>query len=233
MLLTAAGCSTISDVVDSMGGSKAESDPTEPAVAAVEIPPQERFQQGLRLLEQGNTVVARRELVIYLQQQPDNATARNLLQQIDTPAADYFPADYRVVHLPSGGSLSTLAERYLGDPYQFHALAKYNGIAQPGKLEQGQAIRIPLTAHARLEFEDSASGTASNSKVEPGGTASASQKVQTDALHRQALNEFRAQNLDNAIKLWDKVLLIDPGYEQARLYRSQAIELKEKLTQIE
>ena len=229
LLLTAGGCSTISGVVDSIGSSKTESDPVEPEVAAAEIPAQERLQQALRLLEQGNTVVARRELVIYLQQQPDNEIASNLMLQIDTPTADYFPPDYKIVRLPSGGSLSTLAERYLGDPYQFHALAKYNEITQPGKLEQGQAIKIPLTDHARRAFKAAASRTASTSEV----GISAPQKAQADALHREALNEFRAQNLDNAITLWDKVLLIDPGYEQARLYRSQAIGLKEKLTQIE
>ena len=233
ILLTIGGCSTISGVVDSIGDSITENKPEKSAVAVAEIPPEQRFQQSLRLLEQGNTEAARGELVEYLQQRPDDETASNILLQIDTPAADYFPADYRIVRLPSGGSLSTLAEHYLGDPYQFHALAKYNDITQPGKLEQDQAIKIPLTDHARGAFKPSGSGAASTSKVKIEGTASASQKAKADALHREALNEFRAQNLDNAIALWNKVLVIDPGYEQARLYRSQAIELKEKLTQIE
>ena len=95
MLLTTGGCSTIGEMVDSSDSSNAENAPAEQAAAAQELSPQERFNQILRLLEQGNTVAARTELIVYLQQKPDNETARNLLRQIDTPASEYFPADYR------------------------------------------------------------------------------------------------------------------------------------------
>jgi tetratricopeptide (TPR) repeat protein len=48
-------------------------------------------------------------------------------------------------------------------------------------------------------------------------------------LHREALNAYRAQQLDKAIDLWDQALVLDPEFESARLYRSQAIELRQKL----
>jgi hypothetical protein len=53
----------------------------------------------------------------------------------------------------------------------------------------------------------------------------------TDAatLHREALDAYRAQDLNRAIELWDQVLIIDPDHENARLYRAQAVELQVKL----
>ena len=72
VLLTAGGCSTIDGIVGSSDSSNTESAPVEQAAAAQELSPQERFNQILRLLEQGNTVAARTELMAYLQQKPDN-----------------------------------------------------------------------------------------------------------------------------------------------------------------
>lgn len=51
-------------------------------------------------------------------------------------------------------------------------------------------------------------------------------------LHKQAVNAFRSQNLDLAISLWNRVLEIDPTFESARLQRSQAIQLKRKLSNL-
>lgn len=57
-------------------------------------------------------------------------------------------------------------------------------------------------------------------------------KAQIDKLHRTALGAYRAQNLDKAITLWDEVLEADSSHESARLYRAQAVELKQKLRRL-
>ncbi|MFK7976049.1 MAG: hypothetical protein AB8C02_07920 [Halioglobus sp.] len=57
-------------------------------------------------------------------------------------------------------------------------------------------------------------------------------EAQIDKLHRTALRAYRAQNLDKAIALWDRVLAADSTHESAMLYRSQAIELKQKLRRL-
>ena len=56
---------------------------------------------------------------------------------------------------------------------------------------------------------------------------------QLDAIHRQAINAYRAQDLDAAIELWDQILTLDPAYESARLYRSQAQALKKRLQSLQ
>jgi tetratricopeptide (TPR) repeat protein len=226
-----------------------------------------RFSEVLVLLEEGRPAPARLELLEYLEVKPGSAIAQDILAQIDMPPGEYFPEDYHVIELKSGQSLSTLSKTYLGSIYQFHALAKYNGIAQPGKIKVGQEIRIPLTVSARetlraqamaseivpaaanvipleqgpeLESEEQQVAQPASSQdletvvpssIEP--VVSVQQKAdQADVLHREALNAYRAQDLDKAIALWDQLLELEPDYESASIYRSQAVELRNKLTKL-
>ncbi len=48
--------------------------------------------------------------------------------------------------------------------------------------------------------------------------------------HREASKAFRAQELDTAISIWDRVLEIDENHANAQVYRAQALELKERLS---
>ncbi len=246
----------------------AEAAPVAPAPPAYEaqpgLSPQQRFREVLGLLEAGKAGPARIELLAYLDAQPDSQVASELLRQLDTPIEDYFPEAYREIELASGETLSTLARDYLGSVYQFHALARYNGIAQPGRIRAGQRVRIPLTPRAQEAFaalDDPAAVTVESAATTLQPTAAEAeveasmmpelelQPVQTsgamplevrallppgdpDELHRQALGAYRAQDLERAISLWDRVLLIDPDYENARLYRTQAIELQNRLRRL-
>ncbi|NND66061.1 MAG: LysM peptidoglycan-binding domain-containing protein [Halioglobus sp.] len=250
-------------------------EPAAPAAPAAYTPlanatAKQRFSEALTLLARGEPNAARAELALYLDQQPGSRVARDLLRQIDTPAAQYFPPDYEEVTLGSGDSLSSLSKQYLGSVYKFHALAKYNGIIEPQSLKLGQKIRIPLTDTAAKAF---ASGGAAppaeaESEAEPempepemmpaaadpvvadepeppieeepepetaepeAPRFSAKELAEIEALHKEALNAYRRQKLNKAIGLWDEVLELDPEHENARLYRSQAISLKKKLSNL-
>jgi tetratricopeptide (TPR) repeat protein len=52
------------------------------------------------------------------------------------------------VSLSREESLSSLAKLYLGNSLGFYGLARYNAIPVPGKVNEGQTIRIPGTASA-------------------------------------------------------------------------------------
>lgn len=54
-----------------------------------------------------------------------------------------------------------------------------------------------------------------------------------EVMHKEAMTEYRKQNLDKSITLWDAVLALDPNHELAKLYRARAIELKEKLEKLD
>jgi hypothetical protein len=366
------------------GGSSSGSDST-PVVnktvkkqiytAELGLTPRQRFSKALEKLENGEEGQALAELNAYLGSVPSSNSARNLIAQISTDSSQYFPAENFIVNLTSGASLSTLAKKYLGSALKFYALAKYNNIANPSRVNIGQEIKIPLTQLARsqrdkdnalaleapsLENEDSVVDSAmaeENNKVEdvvdvvedmveptdiepplteiipiPVETAesafsdlqelaknkdyaAAIEKVTTlrsfgqfnkvsrelaiatytgrakeiaetdnilaatyyakagqlnlvdeetfaafenfkmatdlddkndqtmeemlvlqkeiaDKYHREASSAFRRQELDLAIQKWNVVLKVNPDHSSAKLYRAQALELKEKLDNI-
>lgn len=113
----------------------------------------QRFSKALEKLENGEDGQALAELNAYLQEIPRSTSAKNLVAQITTDSSEYFPADYFTVNLTSGASLSTLAKKYLGSALKFYALAKYNNISNPSRVNIGQEIKIPLTQLARTERE--------------------------------------------------------------------------------
>lgn len=149
-------------IVPSCAPMGSDSDAENPAAAAelidVYLPQQgidskQRFRLVLELLESGDSAAARAELQLYLQEKPSSSRAQDLLKQIDTPSTEYFTQDYRELTLSSGQSLSSVAKTFLGSVYKFHALAKYNGILEPGKIGTGQTIRVPLTEGALSVFQ--------------------------------------------------------------------------------
>jgi len=251
VILLAQGCATPSG--EPASGVATTNSSVQDYTPQTNLSGSQRFREVLNLLEDGDPYAARVELMIYLDGHPNSAVAQDLLSQIDLPALDYFPRDFEEIELASGQSLSTLSETYLGSLYRFHALAKYNGIAQPRSIKVGQNIRIPLTPEARMAFavdpagSDDGNDTAPRlpSPVEfvpeaaPPVTASAapsSEEILADraqGLHKQAVNAFHSQDLDRAIALWDQVLDIDPDFDSARLQRSQSIELKKKLSNLD
>lgn len=63
------------------------------------------------------------------------------------------------------------------------------------------------------------------------GDSDALRKQLIAACHQRAIVLYRDQKLDPAIALWDRVLVIEPGYEPAVAYRARAMELKRRLKQ--
>ncbi|MGQ8364613.1 LysM peptidoglycan-binding domain-containing protein [Glaciecola sp. 1036] len=118
-------------------------------IAEANLTPKQRMSKAVRSLENGESEVAEVELIEYQKSQPNSHRAANLLRQIRTPSRDYYPSDYFTLELKSGQSLSTLAKKYLGTPWDFYALAKYNQISNPSKIHIGAEVKIPLTQLAK------------------------------------------------------------------------------------
>lgn len=109
----------------------------------------QRFTRALKHLENGQEGRATAELEAYLKDVPGSTTAKRILDQITTDSDKYFPKNYFSLQLKSGESLSTLAKKYLGSALKFYALAKYNDISNPSRVDIGQTIKIPLTQLAK------------------------------------------------------------------------------------
>lgn len=121
----------------------------------------QRLNKGIRNLENGNSDIAEVELEAYLKEVPNSSRAAKLLSQIQTDSSDYYPPEFFTVNLRSGQSLSTLAKRYLGSAWEFYALAKYNGIENPSRVNIGSQIKVPLTQLAKsVKAKEEASANA-------------------------------------------------------------------------
>jgi tetratricopeptide (TPR) repeat protein len=105
----------------------------------------DRLQLAVDLLQHGQAASAQTELKAHLAKNPESRAARSLLAQIETPVPLLFPPQSFEVKLGKDQTLSSLAEIYLGDALSFYGLARYNGIATPSKVAQGQTIHIPRT----------------------------------------------------------------------------------------
>jgi len=54
-----------------------------------------------------------------------------------------------------------------------------------------------------------------------------------EIMHRDAMVEYGKQNLDKAIAIWDRVLVLLPEHASAKLYRARAVDLKSRLQKLE
>lgn len=199
-----------------------------------------RFQHALELLQDGDARNADLELHAYLKDVPDSKAASYLIAQIEKPLSELFPAESFAVKLSRNDTLSSLARTYLGDSLAFYGLARYNAIAVPGKVGEGQNIRIPKTpeatqALARISAAAAAAAAASTAPALPATKSvkpAETPRKLADVYFERGLVAFQHQDLNAAIADWDKVLAIDPNYKDAQLNRAQAIRLKNNLAKL-
>ncbi len=108
----------------------------------------DNFNDIVEALQNGAQDIAERSLQAMLERGQYRNAARRLLQQIHTDPQQLLGAEHRQITVQAGDTLSMLAQRYLGDPLLFYALARYNDIAIPRLLSVGQQLKIPLSQGA-------------------------------------------------------------------------------------
>jgi len=64
-----------------------------------------------------------------------------------------------------------------------------------------------------------------------GADATSLREQLVSVYHQRAIVLYRDQQLDQAIALWNRVLVIEPDFEPATVYRARALELKQRLKQ--
>lgn len=109
--------------------------------------------QALDELQAGTPEKARPTLERLLVVDPGNAVGKNLLQQLSADPIETLGKESFQYKTQSGDTLSRIAKRFLGDPYKFYILARYNDIQVPGHLEAGQSIKVPGKRPARSAAE--------------------------------------------------------------------------------
>jgi LysM repeat protein len=109
---------------------------------------------AVNLLDEGKEAEAKVELLKALCMDRNNALAVSLMNQITADPAGAFAEKYGgksfKYTVKPGDTLSKIAAAYLGDPYQFYILARYNGISVPKSVHAQQVIKVPGTVSAAV-----------------------------------------------------------------------------------
>jgi len=201
----------------------------------------------IRLIEAGQSDEALHALTTYLAQDPKNAVALSLRQQLTVNPEVFLGKPATRYTVQSGDTLGGIAAKFLGNPLKFVILGRYNQISRVKDLRVGQVLKLP----AKLKADPNAEpvpepaptvpapaepiGGVSTPDTSPSvntGAYSPAQMARVQKYHEAALVAYRKQDLDNAIALWNKALAIDPNYEPALGYRARAQELQRRLNQL-
>lgn len=98
---------------------------------------------------------------------------------------------------------------------------------------QKESLALRDQGHPQQALDRLGQALAIDPQLKPSGAGAVALRQQLLAsYHQRAIVLYRDQQLDPAIALWNRVLAIEPGYEPARVYRTRALELKQRLKQL-
>jgi LysM repeat protein len=182
---------------------------------------QATVKDAIALLNAGKPAEARERLIAVLKVQPGDTIARNLIAQIDTDPKLLLGTQNYSYTVKQGESMSVLAQRFLGDPMKFYALARYNGIAVPTQVAPGQSILVPGKRPVAV-VKKPAAKPAAPTKAAPQSTVAAKAATPKPAaraanpalaarLRGQGLSALNAGSVDRAVALLRQALSLDPA----------------------
>ncbi len=178
--------------------------------ATPDLSPRERVRLAIELLGEGQASGAEVELRAALDEQPNNSAARRLLQQITDDPRAMLGQNARPYTVRQGETMSALAERYLGDPLLFYALARYNGLEAPNRLAAGQQLMVPQRAGAAATAASAVAGAPTppaTPTMQPRGI----DPVRANQLRLQGLQRLNAGEVNAAITLLREAQALDEG----------------------
>lgn len=180
--------------------------------APVELTPRERVRQAVELLGVGEERQATTHLRAALSEQPNNVTARRLLEQVEGDPQRLLGSNAYSYTVRQGETMSVLAQRFLGDPLLFYALARYNGLTAPNQLRAGQSLMIPVRPGISVATASALPRAAAAVSPEPGGAPTlASNAVRANQLRLQGLEQLNAGSIDRAVQLLSQARALDGG----------------------
>jgi hypothetical protein len=157
----------------------------------------EHVGAAIELMGAGRPDEARSTLLAVLARSPKDPVALRLLEQIDTDPVMLLGAPVGEHVIVAGDTMSVLAQRYLGDPLMFYALARYNGLSAPNALSLGKLLKIP----ARRSPPAAAAPSAPAAPVEAAGPPKAANAQKASAIRLHALQSLNEGNVARAVTL--------------------------------
>jgi nucleoid-associated protein YgaU len=99
------------------------------------------YQDGMVLYRKGRYAEARKEFLIALQYDPEQAQAQQMTGEQEAVKG----VEGYVLHtVQPNESLSLLANRYYGDYKKFHLIARFNRLDDARRITVGQVIKVPI-----------------------------------------------------------------------------------------
>ncbi len=195
--------------------------------ATPDLDPQARAAKMFELLNDGQPESARVEAQQLLREQPDNASARSAIEQIDNNPKALLGEQSYSYEIKPGETLQSLAERFLGDRNKFYALAKLNSIAVPSQASAGETIQIPGVRKAPPPPPRPRTVNESTPRAPEAPVQRATDPRRATALRSQALLEMNKGKIDQAVALLRQASELDPANaaisgDLARALRIQA-----------
>lgn len=187
-----------------------------PAVVSAPKPKREpvlTIEQIVKMLEVGDYASARKHLKRLLAAHPDNAAARNLLDQASLDPIGYLGTEHKTHVVAPGETLSGIARTHLGSAMSFVILARYNQLSSPKQLEVGQTLKIPTnppeanrrTAGRTAESTSASSATASGGWPPPAGTdATTLAKLYRERIESQLAAERYLDAVNTAVEAGER-----------------------------
>ena len=167
-----------------------------------------------------------------LHRDASDSVARNLYDQLDADPKVQLGTQNYPYKVKSGETMSELAQRFLGDPLQFYALARYNGIDAPGGLHEGQTILIPgkpKPAPAPLQREETAKRPAPAvvaKAAPPPPVAHPHDPARASRLRGAALTQMSRGAIERAVGLLRQALECDPDNALVRRDLERALRIR-------
>lgn len=151
-------------------------------------------RDALSFMGRGDEQRARQMLEGILKRDPNNRVAKKYLDQLVVDPVTLLGVQNYEYRVRSGDTMSSISQNRLGDASLFYALARYNGIDDPRRINAGQIIRIPGAKPVPKKPDARSTPPKSVTPGSPKKTTDSTEQSRSAANTRRA-NQLRARGL--------------------------------------
>ena len=188
------------------------------------------YLAALALEKNGESAKAMREFLAVLLLDPDNEAA---LRRVKNEGAGL---EFRFWTVREGDTLRKIAGEVYRDPDKEFLIAYFNPLPKGSLLSVGTGLRLPDVDTGPQATTEKAPGYSHPVKEGNGHRNAVERKEdagrklrEADAHYAAGIRRFLAEDLDGAIREWEKTLSLDPAHPKARTDIEKARRLKGRI----
>jgi tetratricopeptide (TPR) repeat protein len=194
------------------------------------------YRAALALEEKGESAKALREFLAVLVLDPDNEAAFRRVKNVTDGKNGGAGAGSRFWTVREGDTLRKIAGEVYRDPDKEFLIAYFNPLPKGSLLSIGTELRLPDVDTGPPATTEKAPGYSHPVKEGNGHRNAVERKEdagrklrEADAHYAAGIRHFLVEDLDGAIREWEKTLSLDPAHPKARMDIEKARRLKGKI----